>query len=168
MNTNDGPTQDRSDFKERPDWDVYFLTMAQTVATRSTCVRRSVGAVLVRDRRVLATGYNGAPRGLPHCYAVGCELEHGHCVRAVHAEVNAVVQAALHGVSTEGAMLYCTSQPCYACAKLVVNAGVVRVVDREAYEDPRSLALFAAAGVERVTLAAAAAAAASMTGGPVR
>lgn len=142
------------DLGGRPGWDAYFLAIASTVGSRSTCLRRRVGAVLVRDRRILATGYNGAPRGLPHCREVGCEMEHGHCVRAVHAEVNAVVQAALHGVSTEGATLYCTSQPCYACAKLIVNAGVVRVVDQEAYDDPRSLDLFDQAGIERVSMSA--------------
>lgn len=133
----------------RPGWDAYFMAIARTVGTRSTCLRRSVGAVLVRDRRILTSGYNGAPRGLPHCQEVGCELENGHCVRAVHAEINAVVQAALHGVSTEGATLYCTSQPCYACAKVIVNAGVVRVVDLDAYDDPRSVHLFNEARVER-------------------
>jgi len=133
---------------ERPDWDTYFLGIAEAVSTRSTCPRRSVGAVLVRNRRILTTGYNGAPRGLPHCSEVGCELENGHCVRAVHAEVNAVVQAALHGVSTESSTLYCTSEPCYACAKLVVNAGVIRVVYRDPYDDVRSRELFRRAGIE--------------------
>jgi dCMP deaminase len=131
----------------RPDWDAYFLTIARDVAARSTCPRRAVGAVLVRERRILTTGYNGAPRGAPHCTEVGCQLANGHCQRAVHAEMNAVVQAALHGVSTQGSTLYCTSQPCYSCAKVLVNAGVVRVVYQEPYDDPLARELFATVGV---------------------
>jgi dCMP deaminase len=132
---------------ERPSWDEYFLTIADAVAKRSTCLRRRVGAVLVRERRILTTGFNGAVRGQPHCLDVGCDLEDGHCVRAVHAEMNAVVQAALHGVSTMGATLYCTSSPCHACTKVLLNAGVREVVYRDPYDDPRARALWAAAGV---------------------
>jgi dCMP deaminase len=139
----------------RPTWDAYFLTIADAVAQRSTCLRRSVGAVLVRDRRILATGFNGAVRGQPHCLDVGCDLVDGHCVRAVHAEMNAVVQAALHGVSTAGSVLYCTSQPCHNCTKVLLNAGVVGVVYRDPYEDARAAALWAAAGVTPRRLAPA-------------
>jgi len=131
----------------RPSWDAYFLTIADAVGQRSTCLRRSVGAVLVRDRRILVTGFNGAVRGQAHCLDVGCDMQDGHCVRAVHAEMNAVVQAALHGVSTAGATLYCTSQPCHNCTKVLLNAGVDAVVYRDAYDDPRALAMWAAAGV---------------------
>ena len=131
----------------RPSWDAYFLTIAAAVSQRSTCLRRSVGAVLVRDRRILVTGFNGAVRGQPHCLDVGCDMQDGHCVRSVHAEVNAVIQAALHGVSTMGSTLYCTSQPCHGCTKVLLNAGVVEVVYAEPYEDPRADALWAAAGI---------------------
>lgn len=132
---------------ERPTWDAYFLTIAEAVAQRSTCLRRKVGAVLVRDRRILVTGFNGAVRGQAHCLEVGCDMQDGHCVRAVHAEMNAVVQAALHGVSTMGSTVYCTSQPCHGCTKVLVNAGVAEVVYRDPYEDPRSGTLWEAAGV---------------------
>ena len=133
--------------EERPSWDAYFLTIAAAVAQRSTCRRRRVGAVLVRDRRILVTGFNGAVRGQPHCLDVGCDMQDGHCVRAVHAEVNAVIQAALHGVSTLGSTLYCTSQPCHGCTKVLLNAGVAAVVYADSYQDARADALWAAAGI---------------------
>jgi dCMP deaminase len=127
----------------RPSWDEYFREIADKVATRSTCLRRSVGAVIVRDRRILTTGYNGPPRGLEHCDVVGClrqELgiasgERLDICRALHAEQNAIIQAALHGVSTEGATIYVTHQPCFTCAKMIVNAGIVRVVCASEYPD---------------------------------
>lgn len=132
---------------ERPSWDAYFLTIAEAVAQRSTCLRRSVGAVIVRDRRLLVTGFNGAVRGQPHCLEAGCDMKDGHCVRAVHAEMNAVIQAALHGVSTMDSVVYCTSQPCHGCTKVLLNAGVVDVVYRDPYDDPRADGLWRAAGV---------------------
>ncbi len=127
----------------RPSWDEYFGEIADKVATRSTCLRRSVGAVIVRDRRILTTGYNGPPRGLEHCDVVGClrqELgivsgERLDICRALHAEQNAIIQAAVHGVSTEGATIYVTHQPCFTCAKMIVNAGIVRVVCASEYPD---------------------------------
>jgi dCMP deaminase len=103
--------------------------------------------VLVREHRILTTGYNGAPRHVSHCTEVGCELVAGHCVRSTHAEANAVVQGALHGVGLEGAIAYCTHQPCVHCAKLLISAGIVRVVYEAAYEDPFSQRLLAEAGV---------------------
>lgn len=112
----------------RPSWDEYFLSIAREVATRATCLRRHVGAVIVRDRRILCTGYNGSPPGQPHCLDVGCLLEAGRCIRTLHAEQNALIQAALHGVSTKGASLYVTCRPCHVCARMVVGAGIVRVV----------------------------------------
>lgn len=112
----------------RPSWDDYFLSIAREVATRSTCARRHVGAVIVRDRRILCTGYNGSPPGQAHCVDVGCLLEDGRCIRTLHAEQNAIAQAALHGVSTAGATLYSTCRPCHVCARMVVGAGMVRVV----------------------------------------
>jgi len=143
---------------DRPSWDEYFLTIARQVASRSTCLRRKVGAVLVADKRILATGYNGAPRNMRHCRETGCLREqmgvpsgerHEIC-RALHAEMNALLQAAAHGVRSEGATLYCTNQPCALCAKMAVNAGVRRVVAVDGYPDALALEMLAEAGVELV------------------
>ena len=140
----------------RPDWDEYFLAIAALVARRSTCRRRRVGALLVRDRRLLTTGYNGAPSGLRHCLDIGCLTEemkipsgerHELC-RGLHAEQNAIIQAALHGVGVNGATLYCTNHPCIICAKMIINAGVVRVVIRDGYRDDLAGGMFAEAGIE--------------------
>jgi dCMP deaminase len=137
----------------RPGWDEYFMEVARTVATRATCPRASVGAVLVRDNRILTTGYNGAPRHVPHCSDVGCEMVGGHCVRSTHAEANAVVQGALHGVGLEGATAYCTHQPCVHCAKLLISAGVTRIVYGQAYLDAFAQQMLAEAGVALVNFA---------------
>lgn len=139
----------------RPTWDEYFLQLARQAATRSTCLRRQVGAVLVRDRRALATGYNGAPRGVAHCLEVGClreELgipsgERQELCRAIHAEQNALIQAAVHGVAVEGATLYCTHQPCVLCAKMLINAGVREIRYVEGYPDEFARRLLDEAGV---------------------
>src|SRR5690606_16007044 len=124
---------------ERPDWDEYFLQIARLAATRATCPRRRVGAVLVRDHRVLATGYNGSVHGAPHCDDAGCliVIRDGResCVRTVHAELNAIIQCAVNGVSSVGSTMYCTDFPCVACAKAMVQAGVVRVVYLADYPD---------------------------------
>ena len=121
----------------RPDWDEYFLRITRDVMRRSTCLRRPVGAVLVRDRHILATGYNGAPSGLPHCSEVGCVREqnnvpagerHELC-RGLHAEMNAIIQAAYHGIRAKGSTLYATTHPCSLCAKMLINVGVVKVAD---------------------------------------
>ena len=106
----------------RPSWDEYFMNIAHEVACRSTCTRAPVGAVIVKDKRILTTGYNGSPRGLAHCMEVGCLMDNEHCVRTLHAEQNAIIQAALHGVSTRGADIYVTHQPCFICAKMIINA----------------------------------------------
>jgi dCMP deaminase len=137
----------------RPGWDEYFMEVARTVATRATSPRASVGAVLVREHRILTTGYNGAPRHVAHCTEVGCELRGEHCVRATHAEANAVVQAALHGVGVAGATAYCTHQPCVHCAKLLISAGIERIVYAEPYADPFAQQLLAEAGVALVHFA---------------
>jgi dCMP deaminase len=126
------------------------MEIARTVATRATCPRATVGAVLTRKKRILTTGYNGAPRGVAHCLDVGCTLVDGHCLRATHAEANAIVQGALHGVSLEGATAYCTHQPCAGCSKLLISAGVVRIVYRDPYPDAVAEMLLAEAGVEAV------------------
>jgi len=138
----------------RPDWDEYFMHVAESVATRATCPRASVGAVLVREHRILTTGYNGAPRGVAHCSEAGCEIVGDHCIRAVHAEANAIVQGALHGVGLEGAIAYCTHQPCVGCAKLFISAGVLKIVYRDPYFDPFAQRLLAEAGVELEAFAA--------------
>ncbi|MBN2203979.1 MAG: cytidine/deoxycytidylate deaminase family protein [Thermoleophilia bacterium] len=141
--------------RERPSWDEYFLQLARQAATRSTCLRRQVGAVLVRDKRILATGYNGAPRGVAHCLDVGClrdELgipsgERQELCRAIHAEQNAIIQAALHGVAIEGATLYTTLHPCVLCAKMLINCGVREIHYLEGYPDELSRLLLEEAGV---------------------
>ena len=137
----------------RPSWDDYFMDIAFTVAQRSTCDRAHVGCVLVRDRRMLCTGYNGAPAGLPHCDDVGHLLIDGHCVRTLHAEQNALIQAALHGVGTEGATAYVTHQPCLTCAKMLINAGIRRVIYAGNYPDEHSRAFLDEANVELVRVA---------------
>ena len=127
----------------RPSWDEYFLEMARLVAKRATCLRRSVGAVLVKEKKILATGYNGAPAGLAHCLDIGCLREklgipsgqrHELC-RGLHAEQNVLVQAALHGVSTKDSTLYITNQPCIICAKMLINAGIREIVTCGDYPD---------------------------------
>lgn len=136
--------------QKRPDNDEYFMSLAHAVAQRATCCRKKVGAIIVKDKSVLSTGYNGSPRGQPHCTdeGVGCEMEDGHCVRTVHAENNAVVQAAKHGVRIEGATIYTTASPCYLCAKMLVNAGITKIVFGEFYRpDERCQALFQSAGI---------------------
>jgi dCMP deaminase len=139
---------------DRPSLDEYFMEIASVVAKRSTCLRNQVGALFVKNKRLLTTGYNGAPAGIQHCDEVGCAREgvasgtrHELC-RAVHAEQNAIIQAALHGVSIEGATLYCTHQPCVLCAKMLINAKISRVVYSRSYPDDTALRFLAQAGVE--------------------
>jgi dCMP deaminase len=113
------------------------MGIAEQAATRSTCVRKHVGAVIVRDRNVLSTGYNGSIRGLPHCEDVGCVMEDGHCITTVHAEANAILQAAKNGVSIDGAEIYTTASPCWNCFKLIANAGIRRISFGEFYREER-------------------------------
>ena len=136
----------------RVSWDRYFMNLARAAASRSTCPRKSVGAVVVRDKAILATGYNGSIRGLPHCAEVGCLMENDHCVRTVHAEANAILQAARHGVRIEGADIYVTASPCWDCFKLIANAGIARVLYGEFYRDERIAAFAREAGIELVEL----------------
>ncbi|HXW51541.1 MAG TPA: cytidine/deoxycytidylate deaminase family protein [Candidatus Acidoferrales bacterium] len=132
----------------RPSWDEYFQAITRAVASRATCSRKAVGAVLVKNKLILATGYNGAPAGLRHCdHRDGGDLHNGHCSRSTHAEQNAIVQAARHGISIEGATLYCTNNPCLACTKLLINAGVRRIVYEDTYPDALATELLAEAGV---------------------
>ena len=141
---------------ERPSWNQYFASITRMVATRSTCLRRHVGAVLVKEKRILSTGYNGAPAGLKHCIEVGCLREeasipsgtrHELC-RALHAEQNAIVQAAYHGISIAGATLYCTNKPCVICAKMLINAGIKRIFFDDGYDDDLSDAILDEAKIE--------------------
>ena len=127
----------------RPTWEEYFMDITHLVAKRSTCLRRQVGAVLVRDKKILATGYNGAPSGLDHCLEIGCLREklgipsgerHELC-RGLHAEQNAIIQAAYHGVEIRGATLYCTNHPCIICSKMIINAGIHNIVFEQGYAD---------------------------------
>ncbi|MDQ5988203.1 MAG: dCMP deaminase [Syntrophus sp. SKADARSKE-3] len=147
--------EEDTEIRKRPGWDEYFMNIASLVATRSTCLRRSVGAVLVRDRRLLSTGYNGAPSGLRHCLDLGCfrkehkipSGERHELCRGLHAEQNAIIQAALHGVSVKGARLYCTTHPCSICAKMIINAGIVSVMIKDGYEDAMAADILREAGV---------------------
>jgi len=139
----------------RPSWDEYFLEIAKVVSGRSTCLRRHVGALIVKDKRILATGYNGAPRNLAHCLDVGClreeaGAESGHVhelCRGLHAEQNAIIQAAMHGVSIDGGVLYSTHQPCVLCSKMIINAGLEAIYYLEPYPDELAERLLAEAGV---------------------
>jgi dCMP deaminase len=140
---------------KRPSWDEYFMAIARQVSTRATCLRRQIGAVLVLEKRLLCTGYNGPPSGLPHCEQVGCLREqmgipsgerHELC-RGLHAEMNAFLQAARYGIRIEGATLYCTHHPCILCSKMLINAGVRRVVICDDYPDALSKEMLAAGGV---------------------
>jgi dCMP deaminase len=142
--------------EKRPEWDEYFLAIAELVSRRSTCLRRSVGAVLVKDKRILTTGYNGAPTGLCHCLDLGClrqqcnvpSGERHELCRGLHAEQNAIIQAAMHGVGVQGATLYCTNHPCIICAKMIINAGVVRIIFRDGYGDKLSEDMLREAGIQ--------------------
>ena len=133
----------------RPDWDTYFMKIAHDVAARSTCDRAYVGAVLVREKRILVTGFNGSPAGLPHCDEQGHLMVDGHCVRTIHAETNAIIQAALHGVSTKGSTCYVTHLPCINCTKVLINAGITRLVYSVAYRtDENAMNFLQAANIE--------------------
>jgi dCMP deaminase len=134
--------------RHRASWDEYFMAIAREVATRSTCDRKHVGAVIVRDKLILTTGYNGSVRGLPHCDDDGHLLEDGHCVRTIHAEANAIVQAARNGVRIDAADIYVTASPCFGCFKLIANAGLRRIIYGEFYRDERIFTLSEALGIK--------------------
>lgn len=146
---------------ERPSWDQYFMKMAELTAQRSTCLRRNVGAVIVQDKHIVATGYNGAPRGLAHCIECGGCLrekmrvpsgERHELCRALHAEQNAIIQAATLGQSIEDGTIYVTHQPCVICAKMIINAGIKRIVVKEGYPDELSVEILDEAGLKIVML----------------
>ncbi|MDQ7797766.1 MAG: dCMP deaminase family protein [Candidatus Edwardsbacteria bacterium] len=144
--------------KTRPSWEKFFISLARMVSTRSTCLRRQVGAVVVRDKRILATGYNGAPSGMKHCDQLGCLREqlkvpsgerHEIC-RAIHAEQNAIIQAATCGVSLAGGTIYITHHPCVLCSKMIINAGIKKVVFLEGYPDELSRQMLREAKLETI------------------
>ncbi len=141
---------------DRTDWDTYFMEIAKVVSSRATCDRKHVGAVLVRDRLILSTGYNGSIRGMPHCTEVGHMMEDGHCVATIHAEANAILQAARNGVAIGGAAIYTTASPCWPCFKLLANSGIRRVVYGELYRDERIFAIARQLGIELAALGPAA------------
>jgi len=125
----------------RQSWDEYFLDICDVIATRATCDRLKVGAVLVKDKHIISTGYNGSLSGEPHCDEIGHDIVDNHCIRVVHSEVNAIAQAAKLGISTQGTTLYCNYLPCYNCLKTIISAGVINVYYRHSYRpDPRCLA----------------------------
>ena len=138
--------------KERASWDEYFMGICRQVATRSTCARKFVGAVIVRDRTILSTGYNGSIRGLPHCDELGHMMQDGHCVRTIHAEANAILQAAKNGTSIDGADIYVTASPCWNCFKLIANCGIRRVAFGEFYRDERIFSTAKQLGMELIDL----------------
>jgi len=140
---------------KRPTWEEYFMEITRLVAKRATCLRRQVGAVLVMDKRLLATGYNGAPSGLAHCLEVGCLREekqipsgerHELC-RGLHAEQNVIIQAAFHGIRIQGSILYCTNLPCAICTKMIINAGIKEIIYEGGYEDTLSREMLLEAGI---------------------
>ncbi|MEN8781249.1 MAG: cytidine/deoxycytidylate deaminase family protein [Desulfobacterales bacterium] len=143
---------------QRPSWDTYFMNITALVAQRSTCTRRAVGAIIVKDKRILSTGYNGAPSGIRHCLEVGCLREslqvpsgerHELC-RGIHAEQNAIIQAAYHGVSVNNAVLYCTNQPCAICAKMIINAGIKKIYYQSGYTDALAQEMLSEAGIDLI------------------
>lgn len=144
----------------RPDLDTYFMNMAKVASTMTTCTRRQVGAIIVKDKQVISTGYNGAPKNTKHCLDIGClrdelKIPSGkspELCRAVHSEQNAIIQAALNGRNTNGATIYCTHQPCCICAKMIINAGITRVVYEHSYPDDLSIQLMTEAGIEIVKI----------------
>ncbi|HUD21149.1 MAG TPA: dCMP deaminase family protein [Candidatus Saccharimonadales bacterium] len=137
---------------KRLDWDHYFMEIAKVVATRGTCDRKQVGSVIVRDKMILSTGYNGSIRGLPHCDEVGHDMVNDHCVRTVHAETNAVLQAARNGVAVLGATIYITASPCWDCFKLIANTGISRIVYGEFYREEKVIETAKTLGIELVDL----------------
>lgn len=125
--------------KERVSWEQYFMNIAKEVATRSTCDRKHVGAVIVRGKTILSTGYNGSIKGLDHCDDIGHEMENTHCIRTIHAEANAIVQAARHGIRIEDSEIFVTASPCYDCFKMIANVGINKVYFGEFYREQRIL-----------------------------
>ena len=140
----------------RVGWHEYFMNIAKQAATRSTCDRKHVGAVIVRDKTILSTGYNGSVRGMPHCDEAGHDMEGGHCVGTIHAEANAIIQAAKNGVRIEDGEIYTTASPCWSCFKLIANGGIRRIYYGEFYRDEKSIRVAKQLGIELIDLSKAA------------
>ena len=152
------PQGSNSSHPPRPSWEEYFMDITHLVTKRSTCLRRQVGAILVKDKKILATGYNGAPSRIDHCLDIGClrqeqgipSGERHELCRGLHAEQNAIIQAAYHGVGIQGATLYCTNHPCIICSKMIINAGINRIVYEEGYADALAAQMLRESGIEIV------------------
>ncbi len=136
----------------RVDWNTYFMRIAEQAATRSTCDRKNVGAVIVRDKTILSTGYNGSIRGMPHCDEIGHDIENSHCVATIHAEANAIIQAAKNGVMINGAEIYTTASPCWNCFKLIANSGIKKIYYGEFYRDRKSIKVARTLGIKLIDL----------------
>ncbi len=137
---------------KRPEWDEYFGEITKQVALRSTCVRKKVGAIIVKDKNIISTGYNGSIRGLEHCETVGCLMIEGHCTRTIHAEANAIIQAAKHGLMIDRAEIYISASPCFNCFKLIANSGITKIYFMEFYRDERIIKIAKKLNIELIEM----------------
>lgn len=137
---------------KRPEWNEYFGEITKQVALRSTCVRKKVGAIIVKDKNIISTGYNGSIRGLEHCETVGCLMMEGHCTRTIHAEANAIIQAAKHGLMIDRAEIYISASPCFNCFKLIANSGITRIYFMEFYRDERIIEIAKKLNIELIDM----------------
>lgn len=137
---------------KRPEWDEYFGEITKQVALRSTCVRKKVGAIIVKDKNIISTGYNGSIRGLEHCETVGCLMIEGHCTRTIHAEANAIIQAAKHGLTIDRAEIYISASPCFNCFKLIANSGITKIYFMEFYRDERIIEIAKKLDIELIDM----------------
>lgn len=137
---------------KRPEWNEYFGEITKQVALRSTCVRKKVGAIIVKDKNIISTGYNGSIRGLEHCETVGCLMIEGHCTRTIHAEANAIIQAAKHGLMIDRAEIYISASPCFNCFKLIANSGITKIYFMEFYRDERIIKIAKKLNIELIDM----------------
>lgn len=137
---------------KRPEWNEYFGEITKQVALRSTCVRKKVGAIIVKDKNIISTGYNGSIRGLEHCETVGCLMIEGHCTRTIHAEANAIIQAAKHGLMIDRAEIYISASPCFNCFKLIANSGITKIYFMEFYRDERIIEIAKKLNIELIDM----------------
>ena len=137
---------------KRPEWNEYFGEITKQVALRSTCVRKKVGAIIVKDKNIISTGYNGSIRGLEHCETVGCLMMEGHCTRTIHAEANAIIQAAKHGLMIDRAEIYISASPCFNCFKLIANSGIKKIYYMEFYRDERIIEIAKKLNIELIDM----------------
>ncbi len=137
---------------KRPEWNEYFGEITKQVALRSTCVRKKVGAIIVKDKNIISTGYNGSIRGLEHCETVGCLMMEGHCTRTIHAEANAIIQAAKHGLMIDRAEIYVSASPCFNCFKLIANSGITKIYFMEFYRDERIIEIAKKLNIELIDM----------------